>query len=146
MQVLRHQGAIPFARTNIPQTMLSYECSNTVFGITTNPHNPAKGPGGSSGGEGCLIGGGASLLGIGTDIGGSSRIPAAFSGCTGFKPTSKRISKKGCVSPTPGQEGIAGSVGPMAREVDGLALLMRALWADGVMNKLDPTVSNPNPK
>ena len=64
--------------------MLSYECSNPVFGATTNPANTGKSPGGSSGGEGCVIGGGSSILGIGTDIGGSSRIPAAFCGCVGF--------------------------------------------------------------
>eukprot|EP00619_Florenciella_sp_RCC1007_P021682 CAMPEP_0205933966 /NCGR_PEP_ID=MMETSP1325-20131115/34864_1 /ASSEMBLY_ACC=CAM_ASM_000708 /TAXON_ID=236786 /ORGANISM="Florenciella sp., Strain RCC1007" /LENGTH=99 /DNA_ID=CAMNT_0053303889 /DNA_START=1 /DNA_END=297 /DNA_ORIENTATION=+ len=61
LKVLKEQGAVPFCRTNIPQTMLSYECSNPVFGATTNPHSSDKGPGGSSGGEGCLIGGGGSL-------------------------------------------------------------------------------------
>jgi fatty acid amide hydrolase len=90
IKVLKAQGALVFARTNIPQTMLSYECSNPVFGQTRNPYCLERGPGGSSGGEGSLIGSRASILGIGGDVGGSLRIPAAFSGCCGFKPTVRR--------------------------------------------------------
>lgn len=141
VQVLRAQGAIPgFCRTNIPQTMLSFECSNPIYGQTANPHDGIRGPGGSSGGEGCLIASGGSLLGIGTDIGGSCRIPAHFSGCCGFKPTAGRISSKGFVPGVAGQEAIKGTPGPMAMEVDGLALLMAAMLADGQMHALDPTI------
>ena len=141
VQVLRAQGAIPgFCRTNLPQTMLSFECSNPVYGQTANPHDTTRGPGGSSGGEGCLIASGGSLLGIGTDIGGSCRIPAHFSGCCGFKPTAGRISGKGFATGVAGQEAIKGTPGPMAAEVDGLALLMAAMLADGRMHALDPTV------
>ena len=138
--VLRRQGAVVYARTNVPQTMLSYECSNPVYGQTLNPYDPARGPGGSSGGEGALIGSHGSLLGIGSDIGGSCRIPAAFSGCCGFKPTAGRLSSMGAVPGTPGQEAIKSTAGPMAREVDGLVLLLRALLGDGHMHALDPTV------
>lgn len=138
--VLRRQGAVVYARTNVPQTMLSYECSNPVYGQTLNPYDPTRGPGGSSGGEGALIGSHGSLLGIGSDIGGSCRIPAAFSGCCGFKPTAGRLSSVGAVPGTPGQESIKSTAGPMAREVDGLVLLLRALLGDGHMHALDPTV------
>lgn len=69
----------------------SYDCGNPIFGQTLNPYNLQKTPGGSSGGEGALIGGGGSILGIGTDIGGSVRIPASFCGICAFKPTSKRL-------------------------------------------------------
>lgn len=69
----------------------SYDCSNPIYGQTVNPHNLQKTSGGSSGGEGALIGGGGSLLGIGTDIGGSIRIPASFCGICGFKPTTGRL-------------------------------------------------------
>lgn len=69
----------------------SYDCSNPIYGQTVNPHNLQKTSGGSSGGEGALIGGGGSLLGIGTDIGGSIRIPAAFCGICGFKSTTGRL-------------------------------------------------------
>lgn len=69
----------------------SYDCGNHIYGQTVNPHNLQKTPGGSSGGEGALIGGGGSLLGIGSDIGGSIRIPASFCGISGFKPTAGRL-------------------------------------------------------
>lgn len=69
----------------------SYDCSNPIYGQTLNPHNTKKTPGGSSGGEGALIGGGGSILGIGSDIGGSIRIPSSFCGICGFKPTSGRL-------------------------------------------------------
>uniref|UniRef100_A0A3Q1GXV8 Fatty acid amide hydrolase n=1 Tax=Acanthochromis polyacanthus TaxID=80966 RepID=A0A3Q1GXV8_9TELE len=88
VQVLKKQGAIPFVKTNIPQGLLSYDCSNPIYGQTVNPHNLQKTSGGSSGGEAALIGGGGSLLGIGSDLGGSIRIPASFCGICGFKPTS----------------------------------------------------------
>lgn len=69
----------------------SYDCSNPIYGQTVNPHNPQKTSGGSSGGEGALIGGGGSVLGLGSDIGGSIRIPSSFCGICGFKPTSGRL-------------------------------------------------------
>lgn len=69
----------------------SYDCSNPIYGQTLNPCNLQKTPGGSSGGEGALIGGGGCILGLGTDIGGSIRIPASFCGICGFKPTSRRL-------------------------------------------------------
>jgi fatty acid amide hydrolase len=98
VKVLKAAGAVPFCHTNVPQTMLSYECTNPVYGSTKNPHDPRRGPGGSSGGEGAIIGAGASIMGIGSDIGGSVRIPAHFCGCAGFKPSIGRISGKGIVS------------------------------------------------
>jgi hypothetical protein len=65
VQVLKAAGAVPFCHTNIPQTMLSYECTNPVYGATVNPHDTTRGPGGSSGGEGAVLGAGGSVLGIG---------------------------------------------------------------------------------
>uniref|UniRef100_A0A1A7WT04 Fatty-acid amide hydrolase 1 n=3 Tax=Iconisemion striatum TaxID=60296 RepID=A0A1A7WT04_9TELE len=119
VKVLKKQGAIPFVKTNLPQALLSYDCSNPIYGQTLNPHNPQKTSGGSSGGEGALIGGGGSILGIGSDIGGSIRIPASFCGICGFKPTA--------------------ATGPMAKDVDSLALCMQALLCDHMFS-LDPTV------
>ena len=69
-------GCIPFVKTNVPQTLLSYECSNPLWGATTNPHNSRFTCGGSSGGEAALIASQGSIFGIGNDIGGSLRIPA----------------------------------------------------------------------
>uniref|UniRef100_A0AAY4DKG0 Fatty-acid amide hydrolase 1 n=1 Tax=Denticeps clupeoides TaxID=299321 RepID=A0AAY4DKG0_9TELE len=139
VKVLKRQGAIPFMKTNIPQGLLNYDCSNPIYGLTLNPQNPQKTPGGSSGGEGALIGGGGSILGLGTDIGGSIRIPASFCGICGFKPTSNRISMRGLSSCCPGQKSVGTSIGPMARDVDSLALCMKALLCEN-MFVLDPTV------
>ncbi|KAL7891123.1 hypothetical protein AOLI_G00005990 [Acnodon oligacanthus] len=159
--VLKRQGAIPFIKTNVPQGLLSYECSNPIYGMTVNPCNLQKTCGGSSGGEGALIGGGGSILGMGTDIGGSIRIPASFCGICGFKPTSNRIRNVGaqllylkpkcagqqisnailcgansCVK---GIKSVLSSIGPMARDVESLALCMRALLCEDMFT-LDPTV------
>ncbi|XP_065187955.1 vitamin D3 hydroxylase-associated protein-like [Sycon ciliatum] len=127
VRVLRAHGAIPYTKTNLPQTMVSFDCSNPLYGVTRNPHNPDRTPGGSSGGEGALLGSGGSVLGIGTDIGGSVRLPAAFCGVCGFKPTMGRISHIGVESVMAGQTGLAISAGVMARSVSGCELLMKAL-------------------
>uniref|UniRef100_A0A9L0SQ73 Fatty-acid amide hydrolase 1 n=2 Tax=Equus TaxID=9789 RepID=A0A9L0SQ73_HORSE len=139
VQVLKLQGAVPFVHTNIPQSMFSYDCSNPLFGQTINPWKSSKSPGGSSGGEGALIGAGGSPLGLGTDIGGSIRFPSAFCGICGLKPTGNRLSKSGLKGCVYGQVAVQLSVGPMARDVESLALCLRALLCED-MFRLDPTV------
>ncbi|XP_038270258.1 vitamin D3 hydroxylase-associated protein-like isoform X1 [Dermochelys coriacea] len=139
VQVLKRQGAIPFVKTNVPQSMINYDCSNLIFGQTVNPLNHKKSPGGSSGGEGALIAGGGSILGFGTDVAGSIRLPSSFCGLCGLKPTGFRLSIHGLASPIAGMKSVTGAVGPMARDVDSLALCMRALLCDD-MFRLDPTV------
>jgi len=136
VKVLRKNGAVIFARTNIPQSECSAESSNPIYGTTRNPHDPNRSPGGSSSGEGSLVGGGGSLLGFGSDIGGSIRTPSHFCGICGFKPSSSRISRLGMpkfLEPVV----IPATWGPMARDVDSLVLAMRALW-DGSMTHFDP--------
>ncbi|KFP41919.1 Vitamin D3 hydroxylase-associated protein, partial [Chlamydotis macqueenii] len=143
VKVLKIQGAIPFAMTNVPQSLFSYDCSNPIFGQTLNPLNHQKSPGGSSGGEGALIAGGGSILGIGSDIGGSIRLPSSFCGLCGLKPTAERVSVQCtrllnvdvCSHLTP----VPCALGPMARDVDSLALCMKALLCEE-MFWLDPTV------
>ncbi|XP_026070276.1 vitamin D3 hydroxylase-associated protein [Carassius auratus] len=139
VKVLKKQGAIPFIKTNIPQGLLNYDCSNPIYGQTLNPCNLQKSPGGSSGGEAALIGGGGSLLGIGTDIAGSIRIPASFCGICGFKPTAMRISARGISSCIKGQKSVLSSFGPLARDVESLSLCMQALLCQDMFS-LDPTV------
>ncbi|XP_026854536.2 fatty-acid amide hydrolase 1 [Electrophorus electricus] len=139
VRVLKRQGAVPFIKTNIPQGLLNYECSNPIYGMTVNPHNLQKTCGGSSGGEGALIGGGGSILGLGTDIAGSIRIPASFCGICGFKPTFNRISLHGVNSCVKGIKSVPSSIGPMARDVESLALCMRALLSTDMFS-LDPTI------
>uniref|UniRef100_A0A8C3DUB8 Fatty-acid amide hydrolase 1 n=1 Tax=Corvus moneduloides TaxID=1196302 RepID=A0A8C3DUB8_CORMO len=139
VQVLKHQGAIPFVKTNIPQTMINYDCSNPIFGQTLNPLNHQKSPGGSSGGEGALIAGGGSILGIGSDVGGSIRLPSSFCGLCGLKPTAERLSLSGVTGPINGILAVPCALGPMARDVDSLALCMKALLCQE-MFQLDPSV------
>ncbi|KAM5125209.1 fatty-acid amide hydrolase 1 [Mantella aurantiaca] len=139
VKVLKRQGAVPFLKTNVPQSMLNYDCSNPIFGQTLNPLNPKKTPGGSSGGEAALISGGGSILGFGSDIGGSLRFPSAFCGICGFKPTGNRISKVGVQSSSPGQKSVTAMVGPIGRDVESLVIAMRALLCDHMFH-LDPTI------
>ncbi|XP_064372237.1 vitamin D3 hydroxylase-associated protein-like [Dromaius novaehollandiae] len=139
MKVLRSQGAIPFVKTNTAQCMISYDCSNAVYGQTLNPLNHKKSPGGCSGGEGALIAGGGSILGIGLDVGGSICLLSSFCGLCGLKPTSDRLSYWGVSGPVHPLQTAAGVVGPIARDVDSLALCMRALLCED-MFCLDPTV------
>jgi len=128
VQLLREQGAVFYAKSNIPQTLLSFECSNPLHGRTLSPFNPRLTPGGSSGGESALLACGASVAGIGTDIGGSVRIPAHFSGNTALKPTARRLSLQGFRPSVPGQAAIPAVAGPMAQRVEDLSLLLRELW------------------
>lgn len=76
VRLFKDAGAIPFVKTNIPVTLLTFECANDVFGRTTNPHSKDHSPGGSSGGEGALLAYGGSRVGIGSDVAGSVRVPS----------------------------------------------------------------------
>lgn len=124
---LRRAGAIFLGKTNIPQLLLVQESDNELFGVTKNPFNLGRTPGGSSGGEAAALASGCSPLGIGTDIGGSIRIPAHFTGICGLKPTVDRWSTRGMNGAVEGQEVVRAQMGPMARSVRDLALVMRAL-------------------
>ncbi|KAM9130314.1 vitamin D3 hydroxylase-associated protein-like [Pangshura tecta] len=139
VQVLKRQGAIPFVKINVPQSMINYDCSNSIFGQTVNPLNHKKSPGSSSRGEGALIAGGGSILGFGTDVARSIHLPSSFCGLCGLKPTGNRLSTQGLASPIAGTKSVTGMVGPMARDMDSLALCMRALPCDD-MFRLDPTL------
>ncbi|KAF8957476.1 amidase [Flammula alnicola] len=114
-------GAIIYVKTNIPQTMFAFECSNPVWGRTTNPYNENYTCGGSSGGEAALLAMDGSAAGVGTDIGGSLRIPTAYS-------ASGRISYVGAKGPVPGFEGIKSVAGPMGRSVKDLEVISRVTF------------------
>ncbi len=119
---LRAAGAIPIAKSNVSQLLLYYEADNPLYGRTCNPHNPERTPGGSSGGEAALIAAFASPIGLGTDIGGSVRVPAAFCGITSFKPTSGRCDDIGDFWGPRGQRAVASQVGVLARHTADVAL------------------------
>lgn len=87
---LREAGAIVLGKTNVPQALIYNESSNALYGRTNNPWDVRRTPGGSSGGEAAIIAACGSPLGLGTDIGGSVRLPASFCGITSLKPTTWR--------------------------------------------------------
>ena len=124
---LRAVGAIPLAKSNVPQLLIYTESDNPLYGRTNNPWNPERSCGGSSGGEAALIAAGASPLGLGNDIGGSLRIPAAFCGIAAIRPTAGRAPDH-CAHGLPiGQRAIVSQAGPMARHVEDLALALVVL-------------------
>jgi len=124
---LRQAGAILLGKTNVPQLLMGNESQNPVYGRTNNPWNPDRSPGGSSGGEAALIAAGGSALGLGSDIGGSIRLPAHACGISGLKPTSRRLTMTGHARLYPGQEAIWAQPGPLARSVADLELTMQFL-------------------
>ena len=138
-RLLREAGAIVIGKTNVPQLLLAQESENEIWGITHNPWNLARSPGGSSGGEAAALASGTSVLGIGTDIGGSIRIPCHFCGVAGLKPTVDRWSNRGSATGIAGQEMVRAQMGPMARHARDLALLMQAV-APHKAAALDPAV------
>jgi fatty acid amide hydrolase len=125
---LRAAGAIIVAKTNVPQLLIYVEADNPVYGRTNNPWNLARSPGGSSGGEGAALAAGYGALGLGTDIGGSVRIPAHFCGLQSLKPTPGRLSLRGTEDEALlSHIAIPDAAGPLARSVADLRLAMAAL-------------------
>ncbi|KAI0406649.1 amidase [Xylaria palmicola] len=114
-------GAVPYVKTNVPTAMMIAESVNNTFGRTVSPLNRNLTSGGSSGGESALIAFGGSPLGVGTDIGGSLRIPAACTGLFTLRPSFGRFPTAGCRSGLPGQEAVHSVNGPLARTLADLA-------------------------
>lgn len=137
---IKEAGAIILGKTNVPQALLAQETENAIFGVTRNPFNPERVSGGSSGGEAAAVASGMTPLGIGTDIGGSIRIPAHFCGVVGFKPTLDRWSNRGSATAIKGQELVRAQIGALARTVEDVELLWRALDPRR-QAELDPRVS-----
>jgi Asp-tRNA(Asn)/Glu-tRNA(Gln) amidotransferase A subunit family amidase len=121
---LRAAGAIVVAKTNVSQLLIFTETDNPVYGRTNNPWNVERSSGGSSGGEGAIIASGGSSLGLGTDIGGSVRIPAVFCGISSLRPTAGRCPDPGRASVPAGQRAVVSQIGPLARSVDDLAIAL----------------------
>jgi len=120
-------NAILLGSTNTPEFLMAYETDNRVSGRTSNPWNLAYSSGGSSGGEAAAIAAGLSFGGIGSDGGGSIRVPAHFCGICGLKPTPGRIPSTGHIPPGYSSFGWLGVVGPMARTVTDLRILFNVL-------------------
>ncbi|RMY46835.1 hypothetical protein D0865_09037 [Hortaea werneckii] len=130
VKILLSLGAVPYVKTNIPQTLMTGDSHNNIFGRCLNPHKLSLTAGGSSGGEGALLAMRGSPVGVGTDIAGSVRIPAYVNGVYGLKPTSRRIPYAGQASPArAGAEtfGVLPAAGPFARSVQDIELFMSSV-------------------
>src|ERR1700736_6146355 len=114
---LKAAGAILIGNTNVPEFLMAYETDNTLSGKTSNPWDLSRSAGGSSGGEAAAIASGCSMGGVGSDGGGSVRVPAHFCGISGLKPTPGRIPTTGHFPRGAGAFAWLGVVGPMARTV-----------------------------
>ncbi len=124
---LRSEGAILLGKTNTPEFLASYETDNFITGRTNHPWDPGRTPGGSSGGEAAAIAAFCSPGGIGSDGGGSIRVPAHFCGIAGLKPTPGRVSGTGHFPYLGHPVGLMTSAGPMARTAQDLRLLFSAI-------------------
>lgn len=124
---LRAAGAIVLGSTNVPEFLMAYETDNLLFGRTNNPWDLTRTAGGSSGGEAVAIASGCSAGGVGSDGGGSIRVPAHFCGICGLKPTPGRIPSTGHFPESAGPFAQLGVVGPMARTVGDLQRLFEVL-------------------
>ncbi len=124
---LRQAGAIILGVTNAPELLMAWETDNLLYGRTNNPWDLTRTPGGSSGGEAVAIAAGLSAGGVGSDGGGSIRVPAHFSGICGLKPTPGRIPATGHFPASVGPFALLGVVGPMARNVDDLKILFAVM-------------------
>jgi len=125
---LRAAGAVVAAKTTVPEYAWSYETESMLHGRTVNAFDPERTSGGSSGGEGALIGRGASIAGLGTDGGGSIRVPSHYNGIVGLRPTAGLVPETGHW-PTTRDTGMLDMVciGPMARSTDDVALLLETI-------------------
>jgi amidase len=138
---MRAAGALILGTTNCPEFLMAYETANLLYGRTNNPWDLERTPGGSSGGESAAIAAGLSAAGLGSDSGGSVRVPAHFTGICSLKPTPGRIPGRGHLPPCVGPFGVLGSIGPMARTVEDVSLLFRALSGQDRDDPLSPPVS-----
>jgi amidase len=131
---LRNAGAIVLGKTNCSELTLSYETDNLVYGRTNNPYDLHCTSGGSSGGAAAILAASGSPLDLGSDTGGSIRVPSHFCGTAGLKPTSGRVPRTGHIIPSDGVFQFFTHVGPMARYVEDLALVLPILvgpdWRD----------------
>ena len=144
VKCLRKAGVVPFVKSNIPQFMMWIESENQIFGRCNNPWDEERTTGGSSGGEGGLVASRCSPLGLGSDIGGSIRCPAAWCGVYGFKPSANRVSRIGAQGASDSrfcliETHVPFSSGPVGTCVEDLVLVMQAIISD-LSSSLDPYV------
>lgn len=133
-------GAVLYCKTNLPQSIMTGDSDNNIFGRTMNPRNRALTAGGSTGGEGALIALRGSLLGVGTDIGGSIRVPSVCNGLYGFRPSVGLVPHGGVRDlTTPGTTGVLSSAGPLATSIRDCSLFLKSVMKADTW-KYDSTV------
>ena len=146
---LKEAGAIIIGKTNVSPRLLDIQSYNDIFGRTNNPYNLERTPGGSSGGAAAALAAHLTPLEIGSDLGGSIRIPAHFCGLFGLKPTEYRVSMHGHIPDLPGavrSHRIMWSIGPLARSVDDLELAFRIIAGpDGRDHSVPPVALRETP-
>jgi amidase len=134
---VKEAGAILLGKTNTPELTLSYETDNLVYGRTNNPWNVERTSGGSSGGAAAIVACGGTAFEIGSDYGGSIRLPAHFNGICGVKPTHGRVPRTGHIFPFGGTHDSYQQLGPFGRYVDDLVLLLPILAGP---DNIDPAI------
>jgi amidase len=137
---LRAAGALILGTTNCPEFLMAYETANLLHGQTRNPWDLERTPGGSSGGESAAIAAGMSAAGLGSDSGGSVRVPAHFTGICSLKPTPGRIPGRGHLPPCVGPFATLGAIGPMARTMADVELMFRTLSGQDDADPASPPV------
>jgi Asp-tRNA(Asn)/Glu-tRNA(Gln) amidotransferase A subunit family amidase len=137
---LRGNGAVFLGTTNCPEFLMAYETDNLLYGRTNNPWDLERSAGGSSGGEAAAIAAGLSAGGLGSDSGGSVRVPAHFCGICSLKPTPGRVPGRGHHPPCIGPFSTLGAIGPMGRTVADVNLLFRLLAAQDPLDPMSPPV------
>ncbi|KAE8154870.1 amidase signature domain-containing protein [Aspergillus avenaceus] len=125
-KLLKDAGAVPYVKTALPVTLLSFESANALWGHCRNPHVPEYSPGGSTGGEGAILALGG-RIGIGSDVAGSVRVPAAWSGIYSLRCSTGRWPKVGVNTSMAGQEGVPSVFSPMARTLNDLTYFTKAI-------------------
>jgi amidase len=143
---LQAAGAVIFGKTNVPYMLMDSQSYNDIYGTTNNPWDATRGPGGSSGGEAAALAAGLSALGAGSDIAGSLRNPAHYTGIYGHKPSWGLIPSRGHAPPgviTPTDISV---VGPMARHAEDLALELGVLTGPDVLQQAAWRVQLPAPR
>ena len=138
---LRAAGALILGTTNCPEFLMAYETDNLLHGQTRNPWDVERTPGGSSGGESAAIAAGMSAAGLGSDSGGSVRVPAHFTGICSLKPTPGRIPGRGHLPPCVGPFSTLGAIGPMARTMADVNLMFRTLSGQDDADPASPPVA-----
>lgn len=144
---LRAEGALLIGKTNVPRDLADFQTDNPVFGRTSHPMDVSLTPGGSSGGAAAAVAAHLTPIEVGSDIAGSVRIPAHFTGIIGLKPSAGLISRRGHVTepvahPRGGGVGALASIGPMARSFDDIAMLLELLGARSTVDIFRPSATS----